>query len=376
MTIAATLIRCCAAWGLASTLPASLHAATVTAVAIDTATGPVLPLHVGGRVVRTAAGYTRQWPGTYFDGAFRGDAALMRVGPGDVILHVHVDAAPAIRLVKPRPGLYRISGLSQGRHRIRVDVASESQAGATVFGGLYAAPGGRPQPVTARRRQIEFIGDSHTVGYGNTSPVRDCSKADVWATTDTTRGIAAITAQRYGADYRVNAISGRGIVRNYDGGPGNTLPAAYPFALLDHTARATDAGWHPRLIVIALGTNDFSTALHAGEPWQTRAALRTAFEARYVAFIRHLRNRHPRAAILLWATDLADGAIAAAASAVATRLTASGLPGIGFVAVPGLAFSGCHAHPSIADDGRIAAALARHVDAHPEIWTDGARKRP
>jgi len=34
-------------------------------------------------------------------------------------------------------------------------------------------------PAPRRLRQIEFIGDSYTAGYGNMSDTRTCSKAEV-----------------------------------------------------------------------------------------------------------------------------------------------------------------------------------------------------
>ncbi|TDA72279.1 GDSL family lipase, partial [Halomonas marinisediminis] len=75
-----------------------------------------------------------------------------------------------------------------------------SQAAPTGFGPFYAEPGTVAEPLPRRARQIEFVGDSHTVGYGVTSPTRTCSEADVWATTDTSRGFGAMLARRYGAD--------------------------------------------------------------------------------------------------------------------------------------------------------------------------------
>ncbi|MCU6455942.1 GDSL-type esterase/lipase family protein [Sphingomonas sp. A2-49] len=346
-----------------------LAAASVTPVPAGTATGPALPVRVVGRALRVAAGWRRQWPGTYFEGAFRGRQALLRVGEGDVILHVTVDGTRVGTLVKPAPGLYRIAGLSAARHVLRVAVASESQGAPTVFGGMFAATGTVPlPPPAAPTRQIEFIGDSHTVGYGNTAGTRECSQDRVWATTDTVRGIAGQVARRYGADYRVHAISGRGVVRNYDGFAADTTPEAYPHALFDRATPADDAGWNPQLIVVALGTNDFSTALKPGERWADRDALHADYEARYMAFVRSLRTAHPRAHVLLWATDLADGEIAAEEAKVAARLTVAGLRDVGFVQVPKLAFTGCHFHPSVADDTLIAGAIGRYVAAHPRLW--------
>ncbi|MGP7794917.1 GDSL-type esterase/lipase family protein [Sphingomonas sp. CLY1604] len=344
-------------------------AITVTPAPARTAAGAALPLRIGGRAERVADGWRRQWPGTYFEGAFRGRQALLRVGPGEVILHVLVDGRPAATLVKPAPGLYRVAGLSAGRHVLRVEVASESQAAPTTFGGLFADAGTTPlaAPPPLPRR-IEFIGDSHTVGYGNTAGTRDCTQDQVWATTDTSQGIAGVTARRYGADYRVHAISGRGVVRNYAGFAADKVPDAYPYVLFDKAQAADTAGWDPQLIVIALGTNDFSTALKPGEPWKDRDALHADYEARYMTFIRTLRARHPHAQVLLWATDFADGEIAAEERRVVARLTAAGMRDMGFVAAPRLALNACHAHPSVADDRLISDAIARYVDAHPAIW--------
>jgi lysophospholipase L1-like esterase len=352
---------------LALAVPAT---ASVTVGPTTLAGAAPLALRIGGRVQPAPAGYRRQWPGSYFEARFQGPAVLMRVGPGDAIFRVSVDGAPVATLVKPAAGTYRVDGLPAGAHLIRVDVATESQAGPTVFGGFYAPPGTALPAPPAHVRQIEFIGDSHTVGYGNLSAKRECSEAEVWATTDTSQAMPARLARHYDADYQVNAISGRGIVRNYAGMAADTIPRAYPFTLFDGKTRADDPAWRPQLIVIALGTNDFSTALHAGERWTSRAALRADYEADYVGFVQRLRARNPHARILLWATGLADGEIARAVAGVAARLNAEGDKDVLFVPVYDLEFSGCHAHPSLTDDRRIAATLAAAIDAHPMSWPD------
>jgi len=346
-------------------------AVTVAPAPAGQVAGPALPMRIGGRVAfvteGVAKGVRRQWPGTYFETAFTGTAALLTVGPGNVVLRVRVDDAPAIRLFKPAPGRYRIGDLPAGPHRVRVDVASESQAGPTIFGGFQSVDGASPLTLPTRTRRIEFIGDSHTVGYANLSTKRDCSEAEVWDSTDTSQGIAPRTAARYDADYRVNAISGRGVVRNYDGGLADTLPTAYPFLLFDKAERDATR-WHPQLIVIALGTNDFTTALHPGEKWANRDALHADYETRYRSFIRTLRKRDPQAHILIWATDMANGEIAAEAGKVVERIRKAGDRHITFMPVNGLAMSSCHAHPSTADDSIIADRIAAYVDAHPDLW--------
>ena len=152
-----------------------------------------LRTRVGGRVEETNSGpltlYTYQWPGTYFETGVTGKDVYFQVGTGDVILHVTVDGQALAPMVKPAGGFYHIDGLAAGNHTLRIEVATESQAGPDHFGGFFA-PRGTPAPTPlARRHQIEFIGDSHTVGYGNISTTRDCTTDQVWATTDDTQEV-------------------------------------------------------------------------------------------------------------------------------------------------------------------------------------------
>lgn len=330
------------------------------------------PMHVAGRVGRSSAGgafaYAYQWPGLYFESRFEGRSVSFRVGPGDVILQALVDGKPAGTLVKPAPGFYRIEGLDAGSHAVRINAVTESQAGPNQFGGFTLPASAKPLPLPQRKRQIEFIGDSHTVGYGNTSATRECTPADVWATTDNASAFAPKVAGHYDADYQVNAISGRGIVRNYDGSPGDTLPVSYPFTLFDHSARYADAAWQPQIIVIALGTNDFSTPLHAGEAWSTREKLHADYEDSYVRFVEALRAGNPHAFFVLWATDLAEGEIQAEVRKVFTRLQSKGETQIAFIPIDGLTMTGCHWHPSVADHDAIAEALIRRIDSQLPAW--------
>jgi lysophospholipase L1-like esterase len=351
---------------------ASAEPVRVTPEQAPSAAASPLPFAIVGRSLSEGSGQAQsvrhQWPGVYFEAGFKGPGVLFRVGPGDVILHLLVDSRPVETLVKPAAGLYRIDGLEAAPHVVRIEVASESQAGPDAFGGFYLPAGGEPAPQPRRARQIEFVGDSHTVGYGVTSASRDCTTDQVWATTDTSQAFGAITAKHYDADYQVNAISGRGIVRNYNGFKADPLPVAYPFVLFDKAQRYEDPNWKPQVIVMALGTNDFSTPLNPGEPWKTRDELRADYEATYVAFLKSLRASNPQAFFILWSTDLADGEIRADEQKVVDRMKASGEDRIAFIPLAGFELSACHWHPSVADDRKVADALIRFIDARPELW--------
>ncbi len=310
-----------------------------------------------------------QWPGTYFTAAFTGPDVYFETGPGDAILHVLVDGQPPLSLVKPGIGVFRIEGLSAGSHTIRLEVVTESQAAPIEFNGFALATGRSAGMVPPRAaRQIEIIGDSHSVGYGDTSEKRQCTSTEVWSTTDTSQAFGPLTAKHYGADYQVNAISGRGIVRNYNGGPGDPLPVVYPYVLFDKQAAVADRTWQPQITVVALGTNDFSTPLHDGEKWQTREELHADFERTYVRFIRRIRTGNPGTFFILAANDAADGEIQREVRKVVERLAAAGEKRVGYVPFNKLQLTACDWHPSLADHEMMAGELQRFIDARPELW--------
>jgi len=332
-----------------------------------------LPTYVGGRVLNissssTAASdaneYRYQWPGTYFETAFTGRELFFRVGSNHEILHVVVDGGPPLIVAKPDSGVYRLSGLSNEPHSLRVLVATESQDAPGTFGGFAITTTEQPLAAKSRSRQIEFIGDSYTVGYGNTSPKQECTTDEVWTTTDDTQAFGPLTANHYHADYQVNAISGRGIVRNYNGTAGDTLPVAYPYVLFDKKQKYTDPNWKPQIIVIGLGTNDFSTPLNPGEKWKTKNELQADYEATYVRFIQSLRARNHDAYFILWATELTDDEV----KKVSEQAKAQGETKLSFLPIDHLTFTGCHSHPSLADDKTISDKLVQLIDSNPAIW--------
>lgn len=368
----------CLATACAAVLCLTAHAASVTVHRVTPLSGlHPLAMQTGGRMHITPApahpdfgakNYTYQWPGSYFRAAFRGKRVFFRVGSGQEILHVMVDGQQRGVLVKPAPGEYEVEGLNNRKHRIGVFVATESQAGPDTFGGFALPAGEKALKLAPRKRQIEFIGDSYTVGFGNLSPTRVCTNAQVWADTDDILAFGPRTARRYNADYQVNAISGRGVVRNYNGIKADTVPEAYPYVLFNKKQKYHDSSWHPQVMVIGLGTNDFSTALHAGEPWKTRAALHADYQATFEKFLKELRARNPHAYMIVWAADVFHGEVEAQAHKVVAALKQQGFRNITYLPIHGLQFHACDSHPTLADDQTISNKLIRLIDAHKGVW--------
>jgi lysophospholipase L1-like esterase len=335
-----------------------------------------LAMSTGGRMLTTPSATansfgskddTYQWPGSYFRAAFKGTKVFFRVVEGDEILHIVVDGQPGVQLVKPEAGVYEVEGLGKGKHTIGVFVATESQAPPNTFGGFAIPSGEKALALPQRHLQIEFIGDSHTVGYGDLSTTRECTEDKVWADTDDTKAFGPITARHYDADYQINAISGRGVVRNYNGFKADTLPQAYPYVLFDKKQKYNNPAWKPKVLVIALGTNDFSTPLNPGERWKTRDELHADFEAAYLRFLEELRSRNPKAYIIVWATDMANGEIEVEAQKVVQRVEKRGDAHITFLPINGLGFTACNYHPSLADETIISDKLVHLIDADKQL---------
>ncbi len=335
--------------------------------------------NVGGRVrlsttltrtqgaVTIVTSSTYQWPGTYMEAAFMGPEVSVRLNDAANILHVRIDGQIVATLQRPGEIVKTFKDLGAGQHIIRVERLTESQGETGTFEGFFAPPG-LALAIHPHDRQIEFIGDSYTVGYGNTAGKTQCTRQEVADTTDTSQAFGPLTATHYRAEYQINAISGRGIVRNYGGGEGDPLPVAYPYTLLDHTTSYINDDWHPQIIAIGLGTNDFSTPLHDGEKWKTRDDLHADYEATYVKFVQDLRARYPKAYFILMAADQFHGEMPGEINEVIARLNSQGEQRIAFLPMTGLNFGGCDGHPDTGDDRTVSDELIAFIDQHPDIW--------
>lgn len=328
--------------------------------------GALLPVHVGGRVIRGREGeLSFGWPGVYFEARFHGSAVRVRFEAPAEHMRLLIDGEE--KMVFKRAGRVDmlLDRLPEGEHSVRLEKLTESQQGAGRFLGFHAPAGVRALPARPRRRQVEFIGDSYTVGYGNTSPKRECTSREVHDTTDTQQAFGPLVARHFEADYRINAYSGFGVVRNYNGGqPGLSLPSIYQRLKPGDPAHleTADPGWRPQLIVINLGTNDFSTPLKPVEPWRSRRQLETAYRTAYADFVRRLHARQPQAHFVLMGSD----AFFPEVEQVAATLNAA-MPGrVTTLRFQGLDLQGCDWHPSLADNRRLADLL---IGRSAAVWS-------
>jgi len=360
---------------LAGVLAATLAGAT-TAGAAELDPELAATAHTAGRVAAAADGTAQlSWPGVYFEGRFTGTGVGVKLSDSNADWEVQVDGARVATLVLPGSTTYWVQGLRDGTHTVRVVKRSESPWATSTFGGFVAAPGGQVLSAPAPRAlQLELLGDSFTAGYGNESTSRDCSGDEVNRTTNADRSFGALAARALGADYQLNAISGRGLVRNYAGSDVGTSYRTYADRALlavGGDVWQRPASWTPEAVVVGLGINDFSTAVGADEPW-TAASLRTEWVQAYRDLLTGLRAKNPTAWLVVSVAasggseqqTLGRQVVEAARAAGDTRVVLwdySDAP---------LDLQGCHWHPSLADHrvlaDRLVALLEPLLDADPE----------
>jgi lysophospholipase L1-like esterase len=360
----------------AALVPAVLLPATAGA-AVPAARHPAVlsQAHTAGRVEVARDALRYSWPGVYFEGRFRGTGVGIVLNDAAADYDVQIDGATVDTLVAPGRTTHWVSDLAPGVHRVRLVKRSESPWAVSEFGGFRAAAGGALLPgPPPRHRQIEFIGDSYTAGYGNLSPSRDCTGDEVNRTTNADLSFGARTARRLHADYQINAFSGRGMVRNYNGGePGTSYRTYYDRALLsmDGNVWRNRGTWRPELVVVGLGINDFSTPINPGEQW-TPDSLVTAYRAAYQGFLDKLRARYgPRTIIVVSSTDVyGTTQFAESARQVVQDRNDRGDSRVRYwhYEGAGLDYGGCHWHPSLHDHEVIADRLGAYLDTLPLRW--------
>lgn len=175
-------------------------------------------------------------------------------------------------------------GLGKGEHEVILQKRTEGEQGRfTVHsfqteGEILQADGRKP-------RHIEFIGDSYTCGYGTESGHRD--DPFLAETENCNLTYAAITARYFGADFNLVSHSGQGIARNYDNaGPGYHMPHRYKQtfnAAKEPLWNPAEAPYTPDVVVIYLGTNDFSTGQQPQE---------INFRNNYIALLQRIKANY------------------------------------------------------------------------------------
>lgn len=151
-------------------------------------------------------------------------------------------------------------------HQVVVQKRTEGEQGKTTIHAFATdAKGHFVQAEPLKPRQLEFIGDSYTCGYGIDAKSR--KERFTPETENATRSYAGIVARYFDADYVAIAHSGMGIARNYNSKfQGWWMPDRYLQTFDEDSTQntrwdATQSDFHPAMTIVYLGANDFSTSL-------------------------------------------------------------------------------------------------------------------
>jgi lysophospholipase L1-like esterase len=343
-----------------------------------------LPVHVGGRVAVApnvlpyrGFSYTHQWPGVYFDAAFNGTSLALKFADKYNEYRLFVDGGAALVIKQVGTSDMTVTGLSAGSHRIRLEKVTESIGLTGAFQGFFVPASINTGTIQGRKRQIEFIGDSNMTGYGLRSKTRTCTQEQIRLLSDTQSSYPALTAKYFGADYQVNAASGRGMVRNYNGfSPEIALPKVYPSALMDSAKPYKDATWKPQITFIALGENDFATPLNPGETWRTGPDLFKSYVIGFKGLLSQIHVRNPNTSLVIWwpalysFDQIGTTAIVAGQKSVLAAAKSAGFKSVEYIPVKdlGLAATACDYHASASDHQKLKLWLVTYLNAHPKLW--------
>ncbi|MCB9497696.1 MAG: hypothetical protein H6686_12490 [Fibrobacteria bacterium] len=214
---------------------------------------------VFGRAGVVEGGIRLAWPGSGIRASFSGDTCEVRLASTGAILSVVLDGRPQkdIVLGVVQDTVLRFEGSRRRRtHLLELGKKTEGSVGHLDFRGIRmeAHPEGLPVPP---QRRIEFFGNSITCGYGVLDSVKEHHFDP--ATQDVFSAWGWLAGQELRADTRTICASGKGLVRNYGGSTSDILPRTFNRVFPDPSApKAIPSPWQPQVVVVNLGTNDFS----------------------------------------------------------------------------------------------------------------------
>ena len=224
-----------------------------------------------GRVDVTTEGEVRfDWSGTYADMVLVGSKLTMVASDSGLnYFNVIVDGRQhaIVKTEGKEPQRVVLFEGESGTYHIRLQRRTEGFNGLTTAYSFEAEGELDKELSEPRKRHIEFIGDSLTAGYGTDSA--SGSEPYTAETQNCNLAYGCYIARYFDADYNLVAHSGQGVVRNYgDEKTTSDYTMQQRYGLLFDEADGSrnydfsQRAYTPDLVVIFLGTNDFST-----KPW-------------------------------------------------------------------------------------------------------------
>jgi hypothetical protein len=252
-----------------------------------------------------------------------------------------------------------IDGLSGGSHTIWIYKATEATTGPVFIGKIIA------QNVTPVKEPelplIEFIGNSITCGAAADPSEIPCGAGEYHDQHNAYYAYGPRLARSLNANFILSSVSGIGIYRNWNS-LSPIMPQVYEKTdFLENSSRIWDfKTYHPRIVSIALGTNDFSD----GDGRTPRLPFDSAFFVNnYIGFVKLVKSKYPDAKIALLSSpmlhdrkrELLQHCLTAVKNQV-DKLFPSG-NSIALYFFNPMQARGCGGHPSVEDHAILAEEL-------------------
>jgi lysophospholipase L1-like esterase len=265
-----------------------------------------------GRTVTTPGSALRfGYPGVTLRVAFEGTHLAMDAsGSGNSVLDVSVDGGKpfVLRLGTSNGPIDLVNNAAPGRHTVELVHRTETWLGTPEIryfftDGTFVAAA----PLPARKLLV--LGDSVTCGADMERTAGDKNDPMWW---NARESYGMLAARALDAQVQLVCYGGRGLVRSWNGRSDEwQLPAFYGLALpiliadANYSIKWKQADYHPDLILVAIGTNDFTEGIpdHA------------AYVAAYSAFLRTLLADHSAAQVVLTEGAILNGEKKAALTA-------------------------------------------------------------
>ncbi len=319
-------------------------------------------LRVLGRYVNCSNGAVKSaWSGTGLEMRFEGTGiAVVHDGPR-VRYSLEVDGVQLEDFFFEEGLTTRkmATDLEPGPHLVRIERQGEALFGVSQWRAILVEGGALlPRPLR-KARQIEIFGDSISCGYGNEGTNVECGFS---AETENHRlSYGRLLARRLDAEISTVAWSGKGVASNYGGEDGPTLvDLAERSVPQENSIWFPSANGIPHLVIINLGTNDYSTD---HDPTDEE------FNSAYERLLTLVRKLSPNALIMATVGPLLSGEdLARARKNIQSVVEARREAGDARIVVMEMSTTndspGCDYHPGLETHRKMAAELEAEVRKH------------
>ena len=246
-----------------------------------------------------------------------------------------------------------------GKHTVWIYKATEAHTG-PVFIQKITAKNLRTLP-NPSAPLIEFIGNSITCGAAADPSEVPCGQGEYHDQHNAYYAYGPRVARALQTNFILSSVSGIGIYRNWNS-DGPTMPQVYEKT--DFQNNSADlwnfSTYTPRIVSIALGTNDFSN----GDGKRNRLPFDSAaFTSNYIQFVKMVKSKYPKSQIALLTSGMVNGnnriLLQNILTAVKQKIDAAyqGDKPVALYFFQPMQARGCSGHPNIEDHAILAEQL-------------------